>query len=106
FNPEKEVYYYILEELKDATAKMDVNQPAPSNTNAYDMVYGFKWGQWVRYANSMRMRIAMRIAEVDPAKAKAEFEAAASSNMYISNSSENFTVAEKDGWSPLSGVMS
>ncbi|GEN69817.1 SusD/RagB family nutrient-binding outer membrane lipoprotein [Chryseobacterium rhizosphaerae] len=106
FNSEKDVYYFILDELKDAVAKMDTNQGVPNNPNAYDMVYGFNWSKWVKYANSMRMRIAMRIAEVDPAKAKAEFEAAANSNMIIATSTDNFTVAEKTGWDPLSGVMS
>jgi len=106
FNSEKEVYYFILDELKDAVSKMDVNQGPPSNSNAYDMAYGFNWGKWVKYANSMRMRIAMRISEVDPAKAKTEFEAAANSNMFISSSAENFAVAEKPGWDALTGVMS
>jgi len=106
FNSEKEVYYFILEELKDAVAKMNTNQGVPSNANAYDMVYGFNWTQWVKYANSMRMRIAMRIAEVDPSKAKTEFEAAANSNMFIATSTDNFKVAEKSGWDALTGVMS
>ncbi|MDR6405699.1 MULTISPECIES: SusD/RagB family nutrient-binding outer membrane lipoprotein [Chryseobacterium] len=106
FNSEKEVYYFILDELKDAVDKMDVNQGPPSNSNAYDMVYGFNWSKWVKYANSMRMRIAMRISEIDPAKAKTEFEAAANSNMFISSSAENFAVAEKPGWDALTGVMS
>lgn len=106
FNSEKDVYYFILDELKDAVAKMDTNQGVPNNPNAYDMVYGFNWSKWVKYANSMRMRIAMRIAEVDPAKAKAEFESAANSNMIIATNADNFTVAEKTGWDPLSGVMS
>jgi hypothetical protein len=106
FNSEKEVYYFILDELKDAVDKMDVNQGPPSNSNAYDMVYGFNWSKWVKYANSMRMRIAMRISEIDPTKAKIEFEAAANSNMFISSSAENFAVAEKPGWDALTGVMS
>ncbi|MDR6373175.1 hypothetical protein J2795_004458 [Chryseobacterium bernardetii] len=106
FNSEKEVYYFILEELKDAVAKMDTTQGVPSNANAYDMVYGFNWTQWVKYANSMRMRIAMRIAEVDPSKAKTEFEAAANSNMFIATSADNFKVTEKPGWDALTGVMS
>ncbi|WP_185142138.1 SusD/RagB family nutrient-binding outer membrane lipoprotein [Chryseobacterium pennipullorum] len=106
FNSEKEVYYFILHELKDAVAKMNVNQAVPDNPNAYDMVYGFNWGKWVKYANSMRMRVAMRISEVDPVKAKAEFEEAAGSNMLISTSDDNFKVKEDKGWNPLSGVMS
>ena len=32
------------------------------------------WNKWIKYANSMRMRLAMRLSEVDPGKAKSEFE--------------------------------
>ncbi|MET3038510.1 SusD/RagB family nutrient-binding outer membrane lipoprotein [Chryseobacterium sp. NRRL B-14859] len=106
FNSEKEVYYFILDELKDAVVKMKVDQAGPENPNAFDRVYGFKWEQWVKYANSMRMRIAMRISEVDPGKAKTEFEEAANSNMLITTSTDNFTVKEDTGWNPLAGVMS
>ncbi|MDQ1806314.1 SusD/RagB family nutrient-binding outer membrane lipoprotein [Chryseobacterium sp. CKR4-1] len=107
FNSEKEVYYYILEELKDAVGKIDLNQPVPAdNISKYDLAYKLKWNLWVKYANSLRMRIAMRISEVDPAKAKSEFEAAVATNNFISVSSENFSVAEKPGWDALTGVMS
>ncbi|MBK1898273.1 SusD/RagB family nutrient-binding outer membrane lipoprotein [Chryseobacterium paridis] len=107
FNSEKEVYYFILDELKDATVKMDVNQPVPAdNISKYDMAYKLKWSQWIKYANSLRMRIAMRISEVDPAKAKTEFESAVASNNFISVSTDNFSIAEKPGWDALTGVMS
>lgn len=36
----------------------------------------------------------MRMSEVDPAKAKSEFEAAVATNMYIISSDQNFKVAE------------
>ena len=54
----------------------------------------------------MRMRLAMRIAEVDAAKAKTEFEAAAATNKYIVAADQTFQVAERPGWDALSGVMS
>lgn len=107
FHSEKEVYYFVLDELEDAVSKMDVNQPIPAdNISKYDMAYKLKWNQWIKYANSLRMRIAMKISEVEPAKAKSEFEAAVASNNFISTSSDNFTIAEKPGWDALTGVMS
>lgn len=107
FNSEKDVYYFILEELKDASSKMNLNQSIPADdVGKYDLAYKMKWENWVRYANSMRMRIAMRISEVEPAKGKSEFESALATGKYISSASENFTIAEKPGWDGLTGVMS
>lgn len=109
-NPEysdvKDVYYFMLEELKDASSKINV---AVVNTDALkklDPSYGYNYVKWIKYANSMRMRLAMRLSEVDPAKAKAEFEAAAAANNFITSNEETFQVQERAGWDDLTGVMS
>ena len=110
-NPEfdnvKEVYYFMLAELKDATTKMDLTiNPANDALKKLDPAYGYNWAKWQKFGNSMRMRLAMRLSEVDPAKAKEEFEAAAATGAYITSMDETFQVQEKPGWDDLSGVMS
>ncbi|SHM60462.1 Susd and RagB outer membrane lipoprotein [Chitinophaga jiangningensis] len=42
----------------------------------YDLMYGGDVQQWIRFANTLRLRLAMRISIVDPARAKQEAEAA------------------------------
>ncbi|WP_255577399.1 SusD/RagB family nutrient-binding outer membrane lipoprotein [Elizabethkingia sp. JS20170427COW] len=107
FTSQKDVYYYMLAELKDAASKIDPSVSGMSDkTKNVDIAYQMNWDRWVRYANSMRMRLAMRLSEVDPAKAKAEFEDAVSTGKYIATADQNFAVAEKDGWDGLTGVMS
>jgi hypothetical protein len=108
-NPEftdlKSVYYFLLAELKDASAKLDVAVVNPDLLKKEDPAYGYDYVKWRKYANSMRLRLAMRLSEVDPAKAKSEFEAAASGDL-IKDASETFQVEEKQGWDDLTGVMS
>lgn len=106
FNDLKEVYYFILSELADASSKIDLDAPRPDNIQKFDAAYAFNYEKWVKYANSLRLRFAMRLSEVDPSKAQSEFEAAASSNMLITSSDDVFSVQERDGWDPLAGVMS
>lgn len=101
----KDVYYHMLDELKDASGKLDVAVTNPDNVKKHDPAYGYDYAKWRRYANSMRLRLAMRLSEVDAAKAKAEFEAAASGEL-ITDASHTFQVAERPGWDPLTGVMS
>ena len=107
-NPEfkdvKTVYYFMLEELADAVSKIDVNVQNPAALAKYDKAYGFDYNKWVKYGNSMRLRLAMRLSEVDAAKAKAEFEAAASRPL-LTDAADIFAVAEKPGWDALTGVM-
>jgi hypothetical protein len=105
FSEVKDVYYFMLSELKDAIAKLDLAVENPSGLAKYDASYGFDYTKWKKYGNSMRLRLAMRLSEVDAAKAKAEFEDAAKSDLLM-DMADNFKVKEKGGWDALSGVMS
>lgn len=105
FSSSKDVYYFMLDELKDATSKIDVSIELEEAEKKGDPAYEFDFNKWIKYANSMRLRLAMRLSEVDPAKAQSEFEEA-SKLALISNPTEIFKVKEKNGWDNLSGVMS
>lgn len=101
----KDVYYFMLDELKDASAKLEVAKVPSDLLKKGDPVYAFDFNKWQRYANSMRLRLAMRLSEVDAGKAKSEFEAAATGNL-ITDMAHTFQVQERPGWDPLTGVMS
>lgn len=104
FQDVKTVYYYILDELKDATAKLDITIPTvPTDVSNEDPAYGFNFKNWQAYGNSLRMRLAMRLSEVDPAKAQSEFEDAAAGSL-LTDASQTFQIQEKPGWDDLSGV--
>ncbi len=105
FNKVEEIYDFMLKELADAVSKMD-DATVIDRVKKTDPVYEYNFNKWRRYGNSMRMRLAMRISNVDPARAKAEFEAAVSGNEFINALADNFQVQEKPGWDDLTGVMS
>lgn len=108
-NPEfsdlKDVYYYMLKELKEATESLDLTVSNPDELAKFDAAYGFDYLKWKKYGNSMRLRLAMRLSEVDESKAREEFEAAASQELLL-NADDDFKVKERPGWDDLSGVMS
>ncbi|WP_430810012.1 MULTISPECIES: SusD/RagB family nutrient-binding outer membrane lipoprotein [unclassified Carboxylicivirga] len=110
-NPEfddlQTVYYFMLQELQEASESIDLSEAAkvPEDLKDYDKAYGFDLRKWKKYANSMRMRLAMRLSEVDPAKAKSEFEAAVKGDL-IMEEDDFFDVPEQGGWSDLTAVMS
>jgi len=106
FSDVKTVYYYILDELKDAGSKLDISMLPDENLKKLDPAYQYNYAKWRKYANSLRLRLAMRLSEVDAGKAKTEFEAAAATNDFITDNTDNFQVQEKDGWDALTGVMS
>lgn len=107
-NPEfsnvKDVYYFMLAELKDATEKLNTSVVNPATLAKYDQAYGFDYLKWKKFGNSMRLRLAMRLSEVDAAKAKAEFEEAAARELILADA-DAFRIAERPGWDALTGVM-
>ena len=103
FTDVKSVYYYLLDELKDAASKLDLSTSVPSDVASEDPAYGFNFADWQAYGNSLRLRLAMRLSEVDAAKAQAEFEDAATGSL-LTDKSQMFQVQEKPGWDDLSGM--
>jgi hypothetical protein len=104
FQDVKSVYYYILDELKDATSKLDLTTAAlPTVVKNEDPAYGFDFAKWQAYGNSLRLRLAMRLSEVDPSKAQVEFEDAAKGSL-LTDASQTFQIQEKPGWDDLSGM--
>ncbi|MEG1544516.1 MAG: SusD/RagB family nutrient-binding outer membrane lipoprotein [Tannerellaceae bacterium] len=100
----EKIYGFMLSELREAEAALD---PSISMTPmaAEDAFYAGNVSKWKKYANSMRMRLAMRIAAVNPTLARTEFEDAASKG-FISESTDIASVQERDEWGDLAGVMS
>src|SRR6266542_975585 len=43
---------------------------------SFDLIYGGDVSKWIKFANTLRLRLAVRISKVDPARAKTEAEAA------------------------------
>ncbi len=52
---------------------------------AHDAIYGGDIDKWRRFGNSLRLRLALRISDVDAAKAKTEGEAAVAAGVIESN---------------------
>jgi len=102
----KEVYHYLLEELKEASDKIDLNVSiTDDNIKSKDIVYGFNFNKWQRYANSLRMRLAMRLSEVEPSYAQQNFEDAAK-EPYLDDVSQIFSVEQSTGWDDATGIYS
>ena len=105
FNSEKDDYEFILKELKEAAAAINTSVLPVEAEGKCDPFDNVKYDpvKWQKYANSLRMRLAMRLSNIDKATAQAEFENAAKGNKILT-ADEMFAVKENDGWDVFSGV--
>ncbi|KQS27816.1 SusD/RagB family nutrient-binding outer membrane lipoprotein [Dyadobacter sp. Leaf189] len=82
----KDVYAALLTSLK---AQIDILAGPTSGAIRGDVIAGGNAAQWIRIGNALRMRIAMRMADAQPAEAKAIIEDAVK-NTLTSTSQDAF----------------
>jgi len=103
----EECYKFMLTELAESVASIDADFPGSTDAEKKgDPAYQLDPVKWKNFGISMWMRLAMRLSEVEPATAKAEFEKAVAAGDGIRTIDGTFRIQEKSGWWDLSGVMS
>ena len=105
FNSVKDVYYFMLDELKAAVADIVLTEEPTADEAKSDPIFGYNAQKWAKYGNSLRLRLAMRLSEVDGAKAKSEFEAVDKS-MLITTMDDIAKVKEYNQWNAWAGIYS
>lgn len=75
YDAQKDIYDDLFKELDEATKVLKDNISQPGY-GASDMIYDGDNSRWLKFANTLRLRLALRISDVDPAKAKQEAETA------------------------------
>jgi hypothetical protein len=73
YDDAKTIYTDLLKRLSEDIGKLDAANGGFSSSE--DLVYGGNVGKWIKFANSLRLRMGMVIADVDDAAAKAAVEA-------------------------------
>jgi hypothetical protein len=76
------VYNDLLARLDTAIGNLD---PAAAGFGTADIVYNGSVPEWIKFANSFKLKMGMTIADVDPAKAKTVVETAAAAGVFTSN---------------------
>ncbi len=68
YDTQKDIYYHMLSELEDATAKLDAQR---NNFATADIAYKGDIQKWKKLGYSMMLRLGMRLSKVEPATASA-----------------------------------
>lgn len=108
YDCQPQVYNAFFADLASAITVLtdySKNDPSKPFTN-FDLVYDGDYVKWVQFANSLRLRLAIRIAKVDPARAKTEAEAAINHEYgVIETNDANFLVRSESGQTHPLNVM-
>jgi hypothetical protein len=106
FDSGEQVYNTIFEELKESVntlKQFEEEQPGAWQIrfSKFDnSEYSGDYQKWIRLANTIRLRMALRISNVDPERARVEAESAVSSGV-LTGADGDFGVRSSTGRHPL-----
>ena len=84
YDDQQTIYMDLLARLDAAIADLTIAAGSGALENA-DLLYGGDVGAWTKFANSLKLKMGMTIADVDPATAKATVESAVAAGVFTSN---------------------
>lgn len=96
YDAQEDIYRDFFRRLDEAVQVLEQNSGATPFGN-YDLIYGGNAGKWIKFANTLRLRLALRVSNVDADLARTNAEAAVESGVlldiaddaYISHSGKN-----------------
>ncbi|MDR0865065.1 MAG: SusD/RagB family nutrient-binding outer membrane lipoprotein [Candidatus Symbiothrix sp.] len=81
YDKQEDIYTDFFKELKEAEVALSADFPKATG----DLYYNGDPVQWKKFANSLRLRVAMRLIKVDPERAKTEAQSAINAGVFTSN---------------------
>lgn len=108
YDSQETVYNTFFQELDNAIKVLTdyvAKNPSDNSLSKFDLVYNGNYKQWIKFANSLKLRLAIRIAYVNPslAKTKAE-EAVANSFGLLTTQADNALVVGGKGITTNNGL--
>jgi hypothetical protein len=107
YDSQKQAYYAFFADLDTAITVLTpyVQNDSAATFTSFDQVYGGSYTEWVKFANTLRLRLAIRISNIDPAKAQTEGEAALANPVgLLTTNTDNFDIATGTNTHPLNVI--
>jgi Susd and RagB outer membrane lipoprotein len=93
WDSQKDIYTDFFKELDEAAKALDLS--VVKSFDNKDVIYQGNTAKWKAFANTLRLRLALRISKADPANAKIQAEAAAS-GVFTANSDNALAAVSTD----------
>lgn len=98
YDTQKDIYYDVFNELTEASNILKQNLTGQENIGENnDLIYAGDLQKWIKFANSLRLRYALRLIYVDPDKAKYEGESALAAGVFESNEDNAYVRVDASG---------
>lgn len=96
YDAQDKIYDDFFKKLDEAEAVLKTNTSSAPYGD-WDLLYKGDVNKWLKFTNSLRLRLALRISKVDPARAKTEAEKAVAGGVIESPSDDALMVKTNNG---------
>ncbi|MDW3652572.1 MAG: SusD/RagB family nutrient-binding outer membrane lipoprotein [Bacteroidia bacterium] len=103
YDSQEDIYNDFFTTLDEAIATLESSRGGNA-FGANDQIYGGDVDQWIKFANSLRLRLAMRIAYANPSKAQSEAEKAFSGGVMEVNADNAFMITTANSLNPYTTI--
>lgn len=94
YDLQSEIYDDFFKRLDAAVSVLNQKTSETPFGNA-DLIYGGNVNKWIKFANTLRLRLALRISDVEPERAQSEAEAAYMGGVFTTSPGDD-ALAEKN----------
>lgn len=103
YDPQDQIYYDFFERLENAVTVLS-GKTSEKPFGTFDIIYGGDVNKWIKFANTLRLRLAMRISKVEPDRAKTEAEAAVAGGVFTESPGDDALVKRSESGSDGNGL--
>ncbi|WP_099463638.1 MULTISPECIES: SusD/RagB family nutrient-binding outer membrane lipoprotein [Parabacteroides] len=101
YDSQKDIYNDVFKELREAVEVLQSGLKGQNALGNSDFIYNGDVSKWIKFANSIRLRCAIRLSFIDPEKARQEGEAALAAGVMSSIDDGATCMTNKDDWNSL-----
>jgi hypothetical protein len=96
YDAQDKIYDDFFKRLNAAITVLKSSTSATPYGN-FDLIYSGDVAKWIKFANTLKLRLALRISKADPARAKTEAESAVASGVMLSTGDDAYMVTTPAG---------
>lgn len=102
YDAQDKIYADFFVKLDEAV-KVLKTQTSAKPYGSFDLIYQGDVNKWIKFANTLRLRLALRISKVDPGKAKTEAEAAVAGGV-MSDTGDDALMVKSEAGADFNGL--
>ncbi|MGC1242012.1 MAG: SusD/RagB family nutrient-binding outer membrane lipoprotein [Chryseosolibacter sp.] len=103
YDPQDLIYDDFFKRLDRAITVLE-GKAGESPFGDFDLIYGGDVSKWIKFANTLRLRLAVRISKVDPNRAKSEGEAAVASGVMTTSPDDDALILKSNVNGDINGL--